>query len=55
MSYVFAIFMVLMAAGGGLWLFKLSNENYDMASLLYGLAAAGWIGACLSIAQRVLP
>lgn len=54
MNYVFAIFMVIAAMIGGWWMFKLSNENYDLASGTYACVGVLWGAACLGMALRVI-
>jgi hypothetical protein len=54
MSYAFAALMVLLAAAGGAFLFKLSNDNYGDAAGGYAICAIAWIAACFALAVKVI-
>lgn len=49
MSIVFLIAGMI----GGYWGFKLSDNNRGDASTAYGIAAALWCAACVSIAAYI--
>ncbi len=46
--------MVLLAAGGGAFLFKLSDNNCSDAAGGYAICAIAWIAACFALAATAI-